>query len=138
MYFFSLCTTNALKIFSCGTFSGHIEPIDNVDMRYNDDKLKRCFGIFQKQPWPNFLTNIHSVILKILSSITSIQKPVCQLICFTKSIGWMVSICDNIFRESLMGNSCSHVINLHSFYSNILLFILRLLFKEFGWTILSN
>ena len=98
----------------------------------NDAKLKRCFGIFLKQPWPNFLTNIHVHawcylhLNKNLVIQTSIQKPANWFV-LIKSIDWSQYV--KIFSVNFWYATHTHVVNLHSFYSSIVPVYFELFFR---------
>ena len=136
IYILLVSHNQSLTKFIRGTYSRHIEPI--VDMRDNNDKLKSCFGIFLEQScsWPNFFSKHSSVggwwlpSSKNLVIHTSIQKPVNWFVCFIKSIGW--SLCGIIFPMYLWCATHTHVVNLHSFYSSIPLFVLSYSLKNLG------
>ena len=86
-------------ITAVSTYSRHIRPITACN---KDDKHMDCFRIFLNQSLGQ-LFNKHSCYFNLKKLVIDRTS---QLIFF--KINWLVSICDDIFHESLMFNSYSY------------------------------
>ena len=109
------------------TYCRHAIMMTNLSAVLEFFKNRALAKLFNKYSWCYF----H---LKILSSIPANRNLSIDL--FYK-INWLVSICDDIFRESLLRNSYSCRQSSQLLWQHPSVYF-ELFFKEFGWTILSN